>query len=109
MTAPEFLVVLVTTSGVAEAKRISQALVEQRKAACVSIVPTVSSLYWWQGSMETASESLLIVKTTASLLDDVISLVKGLHSYENPEMLALPVVGGSRQYLDWLGTEVSSK
>jgi len=108
MDRPEFVIVFVTTSDVAEANRISHALVEQRKAACVSIVPTVSSLYWWQGKMEKSMESLLIVKTLSRLLDEVIALVKGMHSYENPEVLALPVVGGSLEYLDWLDKETQT-
>jgi len=63
-------------------------------------VPGVSSLFWWQDKLDSAQESLLIVKTKASLLPEIISLVKGIHSYDIPEIIALPVVGGNQDYLE---------
>lgn len=63
-------------------------------------MPGVSSLFWWQDKLDSAQESLLIVKTKASLLPEIISLVKGIHSYDIPEIIALPVVGGNQDYLE---------
>jgi len=101
-----YIVVLITTGTPEEAQRIAAVLLEQRKAACVNIVPGVSSRFWWRGQLDSAEESLLIVKTKASLLDEVVSLVKEAHSYDVAEVIALPIVGGSQDYLDWVGGEV---
>ena len=75
-----YIVVLITTGTPEEAQRIAAVLLEQRKAACVNIIPQVSSRFWWKGKLDSAEESLLIVKTRASLLDEVVSLVKQVHS-----------------------------
>ena len=101
-----YIVVLVTTGTVEEANKIAAVLLEQRKAACVNIVPRVNSRFWWQGELDSAEESLLIVKTRASLLDEVASLVKEAHSYDVAEVIALPIVGGNRDYLDWMDKEL---
>lgn len=102
-----YIVVLVTTATFEEAQQISRALIEQRKAACVNIVPKVESLFWWQDKLDSAQESLLIIKTRAPLLNEVITLVKEIHSYTIPEIIALPIVGGSQDYLKWVGDSVS--
>jgi len=101
-----YIVIFITTGTPEEAQRIAAVLLEQKKAACVNIVPRVNSRFWWQGELESAEESLLIVKTRASLLDDVVALVKDTHSYDVAEVIALPVVGGNKDYLDWMGGEV---
>lgn len=101
-----YIVLLITASNSEEANKIAEVLLNQRKAACVNIVPEVSSLFWWQDKLDSAQESLLIVKTKASLLPEVISLVKGVHSYDVPEIIALPIVGGNQNYLEWIGKEV---
>ena len=101
-----YIVLLITASNSEEAYKIAEVLLNQRKAACVNIVPGVSSLFWWQDKLDSAQESLLIVKTKASLLPEVISLVKGIHSYDVPEIIALPIVGGNQDYLEWIGKEV---
>ena len=101
-----YIVILITTSNREEAYKIAEVLLNQRKAACVNIVPGVSSLFWWQDKLDSAQESLLIVKTKASLLPEIISLVKGVHSYDVPEIIALPIVGGNQDYLEWIGKEV---
>ena len=101
-----YIVLLITTANTEEAQRITRALLNQRKAACVNIVPKVSSHFWWQGKLDSAQESLLVVKTKASQLSEIIRLVKELHSYETPEIIALPIVGGNQDYLDWIGEEV---
>jgi periplasmic divalent cation tolerance protein len=105
MAKPAYLVVFITTSGYEEARKIADALVSQRKAACVNIVPRVNSLFRWKGKIEDAEESLLVVKTRAKLLPDVVSTVKGIHSYEVPEIIALPIVEGNPDYLKWMDRE----
>jgi len=97
--------VLVTVDSEETARKITSALLEARKAACVNIVPKVESHYWWQGKMETANELLLVVKTRAELLEEVVALVKKNHPYTVPEVIALPIVGGNEDYLRWVEGE----
>ena len=99
------IVILITTGTDGEARRVAEALLEHRKAACVNIVPKVTSLFWWEGQMDSDQESLLIVKSKASLFDEIVSLVKEVHGYDVPEVIALPIVGGNPDYLDWIGEE----
>ncbi len=99
-------VVILITSTDEEAQKIAEALLIQKKAACVNVVPGVSSFFWWQDKLDSAQESLLIVKTKASLLSEIITLVKEIHSYDVPEIIALPIVGGNQDYLEWIGKEV---
>jgi periplasmic divalent cation tolerance protein len=100
------IVVLVTSSSEQEAHKIAGLLLGRRKAACVNIVPRVDSSFWWQGKLDSARESLLIIKTRASLLPEIIELVKSVHSYEVPEIIALPIVDGNEDYLKWIDDEV---
>jgi len=102
----DYIVLFITVSNSQEAHKIAGVLLEQRKAACVNIVPRVSSLFWWQDKPDSAQESLMVVKTKASLLNEIVSLVKEIHSYDVPEIIALPIVGGNRDYLEWIGKEV---
>jgi periplasmic divalent cation tolerance protein len=95
-------IVLITAGSQEEARKIANALVERRLAACVNIVPQVESIYRWQGKVETAEESLLLIKTQAELFDRVSNAVKELHSYDLPECLMLEVAAGSPEYLDWI-------
>jgi periplasmic divalent cation tolerance protein len=96
------IVVLITAGSEEEGHKIAKLLVKERKAACVNIVPGVDSLFRWKGKLDSARESLLLVKTRASLFSEIISLVKETHSYEVPEIIALPIIGGSEEYLKWL-------
>ncbi len=100
------VVILVTASSEEEARSISDRLVAQRKAACVNIVPRVHSLFWWQGEIDSADEALLIIKSKSSLLDEIVTTVKELHSYDVPEVIALPISGGNPDYLDWMQAEL---
>ena len=106
MTKSSHIVVLVTTGTGEEAHKIADRLLIEKKAACVNILPGVSSFFWWEGKINSARENLLIIKTKADLLDDVISLVKQLHSDKVPEIIALPIVGGNSDYLEWLDKAV---
>lgn len=100
------IVVFITTANAEEAQQIASLLLSERKAACINIVPRVSSFFWWQGKLESAEESLLIVKTKASVLNQVVSLVKEHHRYDVPEVIALPIIGGNQDYLEWMSQEV---
>ena len=99
--------VLVTADAAAEASRIAEALLEKRLAACVNIAPQVASRFWWEGKLDAATESLLFIKTGASQLDEIVRLVREMHSNTVPEIIALPIIGGNREYLDWISGEVA--
>lgn len=103
------IMVFITATDNEEASLIARVLLEQRKAACVNIINGISSVFRWQGQVTDETESLLIVKTTPALLDDIIEIVKEVHSYETPEIIALPVIGGSGEYLKWLDESVSTE
>lgn len=98
----DFQIVLSTCADREQAERIATRLVEQQLAACVNILPGVQSIYRWQGNVESAGEVLMVIKTSAALTLEVQSTIASLHSYEVPELLVLPVSGGSESYLAWL-------
>jgi periplasmic divalent cation tolerance protein len=102
MSTPEFVVVLVTASSAEEAARIGRALVEERLAACANVVGPIRSIYRWQGAVEEADEHLVVLKARAGDVSALEARVRALHSYEVPEVLALPVTAGSAPYLAWL-------
>ena len=101
------VVVLITAASEQEARSIAELLLNQRKAACVNILPGINSLFWWQDRLDSAQESLLIVKTEAPLLNEIVRLVKETHSYDVPEIIALPIIGGNQDYLEWVEKNVS--
>ncbi len=100
-----FIVVFITCSSQEEADDIAYALVSARLAACVNALSGVRSIFHWQGKTDEAEETLLIVKSRTDLLEELISLVKKQHSYDVPEIIALPIVGGSDDYLQWIESE----
>jgi periplasmic divalent cation tolerance protein len=102
MTQSNPIVVLITTKNAGEAQEIAETLVTLHHASCVNIIPEVNSYFRSQDKLNNAKESLLIVKTKESLLPKVIESVKKRHSYLIPEIIALPIIGGSQDYLDWL-------
>ena len=97
-------VVLSTVGSQAEARKIAQSLVEKQLAACVNIVPGVESVYRWQGKMTSATEWLLVMKTTESAFPALREALKSMHSYQVPECLAMAVDDGYAAYLDWMGS-----
>ena len=96
------IIVFITASSEDEAVKISKMLVDEHLAACVNIVPGIRSLFFWDNATQEERETLLIVKSMQEYLDLLITRVKSLHSYTVPEILALPVIGGSEEYLTWL-------
>ena len=98
----DFLQIVTTTERQEDARRIADLLVEKRLAACVQIVGPVTSIYRWQGKVESAQEWQCQIKTRQALLDDVADAIRETHPYEVPEIVAVPIVAGSREYLIWL-------
>lgn len=94
--------VMVTAANQEQALSIARALVEDRLAACVNLVGAIRSIYRWKGELQDDREHLMIIKTRASMVPRIERRVKELHSYEVPEVIALPIVAGSKPYLDWL-------
>ena len=105
MNAERAVFVYTTYPSLVEAERIGKAVLERRLAACVNILPGMISHYWWEGVIERGEEVVMIIKTRASLADEVRAAVKEMHSYTTPAILVLPIEGGEPGYLDWLMTE----
>ena len=99
------IIVFITVDSQETAQKIANKLLTERKVACANILPKVESHYWWQGKIESANELLLIVKTRAALLDELIALVKQIHPYAVPEIIALPIIGGNEDFLKWIDKE----
>lgn len=105
-----YRVVLVTCGTLEEARKIARAVVEKHLAACVNIVTyAVESFYMWEGKLENGSEYLLIMKTSEGRVEELEKEVKGMHSYDTPEFVVLPIVAGSEEYLKWVGEMVDSE
>jgi periplasmic divalent cation tolerance protein len=102
------VVVLVTTGTLKEARRIALALVKSELAACVNVSGPVESTYWWQGKVERSRERLLLVKTSRELFPQVEAAIRKLHSYQTPEIICIPIVNGSQDYLDWLSQSIKA-
>lgn len=102
MRESEVSVVLVTAPDGETAQRLGRALVEERLAACVNVVPAITSIYRWQGAVETDSEVLMVIKTSTRGFESLRRRVVELHPYDTPEVLALDVRDGDRDYLDWV-------
>lgn len=97
-----YCVIFITASGKKEAARIAEGLVKNKLAACVNLVDNITSVFWWEGKIDKASEVLLVVKSKKSKIPKIIRLVKSLHSYEIPEIIALPIIAGEKKYLNWI-------
>ena len=99
-----YVIALVTTGSKQEAEKIAQRLLKRKLIACANIIGPVLSFFHWSGKTDTAEEYLVFMKSRRDLFDKLTETVKALHSYEVPEILALPIVGGSKDYLSWLGS-----
>src|SRR5687768_10294555 len=102
MPAEGAIIVFLTAANGEEATRLADLLIGAHLAACVQILPEMESVYRWQGKIERQSEVLLLVKTTRAKFDELEREVRALHSYDTPEIIAVPVITGSEPYLDWL-------
>lgn len=100
------MIIFITASSAEEGEKISKSLLEEKLVACVNILPQVNSSYWWQGKIETSKEVMLIAKTSDSLVNNVIERVKQIHSYDVPEIIAVSITGGNKDYLKWISDSV---
>jgi periplasmic divalent cation tolerance protein len=100
-----YLQVTTTTDSRVEAERLGRVMVERRLAACAQIVGPITSTYWWKGSMETTEEWMTVLKTTDELSPLLIAAIKAEHSYETPDIVAVSIVAGLPDYLDWIAEE----
>ena len=103
----DYIQVLISIDSEDGARGLQRLLVERRVAACVQVLGPISSTYWWEGKIEDAQEWLCLAKTEAGQYDKLESLVKENHPYDVPEILALPILTGNRDYLDWIKTETT--
>lgn len=99
-----FIVVLVTARDKKEAIKIARGLLKGKLIACANIIEGVQSLFWWQGKIEVSKEVLLLIKTKKILFKKVSAKVQSLHSYQIPEIIALPIIAGSKDYLGWVSS-----
>ena len=99
---PKENVVLITAPSLREARTIGRRLVEEKLAACANIIPQVASVFFWQGKTRRERESLMVLKTQQACFDRLVKRVKSLHTYSVPEIIALPIVRGSKDYLRWI-------
>jgi periplasmic divalent cation tolerance protein len=96
------IVVLSTCASEDEAEKLARALIDQRLAACVNVIGGMTSYYRWKGNLETSAEWLLVIKTSRARFDELRAAIEKQHSYEVPEVIALPVVDGAPNYLNWI-------
>jgi periplasmic divalent cation tolerance protein len=106
--AGQFALVIVTAPDLKTARKLAQAALKVRLVACVNIVPQIESHYWWQGKIESGSETLLLLKTARTRLAALEKLILKMHPYDTPEFLVLPLAHGSKGYLEWLAASLKS-
>jgi periplasmic divalent cation tolerance protein len=106
VTVAAYLQVLTTIDSEEAAERLGEALVERRLAACVQVIGPISSRYRWQGKVERSTEWMCVAKTEAARYAELEAAIRELHSYDEPEVVATPIVAGSRGYLDWIGNSI---
>ena len=101
-----YIVIFVTTKDVKQAQKIADGLLKDKLVACANIITGVKSLFWWEGKIDSSKEALLVLKTKKTLFNKVATKVKLLHSYQTPEIIALPIAAGSKDYLKWISASV---
>lgn len=104
-----YRVVMVTAPNLKTARLLAREALQDRLVACANLVPRLESHYWWQGKLEKSAEVLVVMKTTRERLRALEQKVLALHPYDTPEFLVLPVEGGNRRYLDWIGASVAEQ
>ena len=105
----DYILIVVTVSSKEEAEKIATALLKKKLIACANIFGPVVSHFWWQGKIDKAEEYIMFMKTKRELFKQVASNVKQLHSYEVPEIIALPIIEGFKPYLEWIDNSLSGK
>jgi periplasmic divalent cation tolerance protein len=102
------VVILVTTASLREAKQIAKHLVDAKLAACVNVSTPIRSIYRWEGKIADAKEYQLFIKSTRDLFPEIKAAISKIHSYHTPEIICLPIIDGSRNYLQWVGDSVKN-
>lgn len=100
------IVIFVTAASKLEAKRIAGALIKNKLVACVNIIDKIESIFFWQGKVDNAKEVLLIIKSRKNLLNKIIATVRKNHSYQVPEIIAMPIIAGYKPYLEWIDESI---
>src|SRR5687768_10695091 len=106
-TPPEFVIAFVTAPELDVARKVARAALEARAAACANIVPAIESHYWWQGTLETSNEALVVFKTTTAESERLREIILKNHPYKTPEFITTAITSGSKPYLDWLADSVN--
>ena len=101
----KYIQIITTCEKKKDAEKIAKALIEKRLAACIQIMP-INSIYWWKEKIEKAKEWILFIKTEKKLYERIESAIKTLHSYETPEIIAMPIIKGDKKYLEWVSETV---
>ena len=109
MLMTDKIVVLSTCASVEEARRIAKELLARRLAACVNLMPPMRSVYHWKDAIEESEEILMIIKSSRALFDNLKTAIARLHSYEVPEIIALPIVDGAEAYMAWMDKELHAR
>ena len=104
--AENCVIIMVTCASREEARRIAGRLLEKRLVACANILPKIESRFWWKGKLDSAAEFLVMMKTVRSNFKKIEAEIKRVHSYEVPEIIAVPIVWGNRDYLDWISRTI---
>ena len=102
-----YILVLVTIPTEVQAKKLAAFLLSQKLAACVNIIPKIESFFWWQKKIDKAKESLLVIKTQKKLFDKLAKTIKANHPYDVPEIIALPIILGNKDYLNWIDVHIN--
>lgn len=105
--ASQYIIIYCTVPNRETADSLADKLVARKLCACVSIIPQTESVYWWEGKVQKQQELLLVMKSRAALQNHIIALIKENHPYETPEIIWVPVGGGSKKYLDWISNSTS--
>lgn len=103
----KYIVVYVTAPNIETASKIAETIVEKRLAACVNIIPKINSIYWWEGKIERDEEVLLIIKSRREIFEKLSMAIKEIHPYNVPEIIALPIIKGNKEYLEWINGETT--
>jgi len=109
MNQTPYIVVLITAKDMKEANKIAKGLIEKKLVACVNMIEKIKSIFWWEKKIDQCRETLLICKTKKVQLNKIIKCVKSLHSYTVPEVIAMPIIGGNVDYLNWVNQSVKGK
>jgi periplasmic divalent cation tolerance protein len=105
----EYIQIFTTIENKEDAEKIAKSLIEKRLAGCIQIIGPISSIYWWKNKIETSQEWLCIIKSKKKLYEEIEKSIKEIHPYEIPEIIAMQIISGSKDYLKWLDNELKKE